>query len=604
MCGIVVVRGQESQKLAVDGLKRLEYRGYDSFGFAYAVPGAGLEVYRSTDFLQPTGVQLPSAQTVVGHTRWATHGAVSIENCHPHLDVTGRFALIHNGVVDNFLKLKQTLIEQGHHFHSETDSEVILKLIATNLDQGSSRLAAVAGARQQLQGRNTFVCLFEDGEIIAVKKGSPLVVGRAADQLFIASDILAFGHLGQAFVAMGEDQILVADSRGELALFQAGVISADGDSLVTGSERDLRPLALYWAAHENQITGLDEPELLSGKSGFKHYMLKEIFQQWRTIPMQGNLIDEALDEFVRLIKQKRLVVVTGAGGAYFTAQQVAWMLRQIGGVPAIAVAAYELRGIKSLVDHNCILLAVSQSGETADTLDAISVAKGWGMVIACVVNMPFSSMSRQADFVFHQGLGPEECVLSTKSASAQVVFGYLLAMLASNQEALCRQTLDQVSHALSIALDEGSSAPFVSAARYLSNQRNVFVLGRDGHFANALIGALNIKEASYLHAEAFSAGELKHGVIALIEAGTPVILFMPAGDSYMQNVAQEVKARGAYLIAIGEGDESCDVILPLFADGALISAMIPCQLLAYYVALERGLNPDRPRNLAKSVTVQ
>ncbi len=257
MCGIVVVRGQESQKLAVDGLKRLEYRGYDSFGFAYAVPGAGLEVYRSTDFLQPTGVQLPSAQTVVGHTRWATHGAVSIENCHPHLDVTGRFALIHNGVVDNFLKLKQTLIEQGHHFHSETDSEVILKLIATNLDQGSSRLAAVAGARQQLQGRNTFVCLFEDGEIIAVKKGSPLVVGRAADQLFIASDILAFGHLGQAFVAMGEDQILVADSRGELALFQAGVISADGDSLVTDSERDLRPLALCWAAHENQITGLD-----------------------------------------------------------------------------------------------------------------------------------------------------------------------------------------------------------------------------------------------------------------------------------------------------------------------------------------------------------
>jgi glucosamine--fructose-6-phosphate aminotransferase (isomerizing) len=339
-------------------------------------------------------------------------------------------------------------------------------------------------------------------------------------------------------------------------------------------------------------------------------MFKEILEQWRTIPVQCALDEPEFEVFTDCIRQSGLVLVTGAGGAFYAAKQVAWLLRTIAGIKAMDVAAYEIQSLRSLVTKNDLLLVVSQSGETADSLQAIQTARDWGMKIACLVNMRMSTMTRISDFVFYNRAGAEECVLSTKSATAQITFGYLLANNLINRMPDARRHIDGLSRLLSGELVPSQLGQFQEVAKYLTNFEHLFVLGRGEHFANALIGALNIKEASYLHAEAFSAGELKHGVIALREPGTPVILFMPKDDEYMLGVANEVKARGAYVIAItneapGSGiDTVVDVRLPLAGGGSPLSAIIACQLLAYYIAVGKDLNPDRPRNLAKSVTVQ
>ncbi len=588
MCGIVACSGEDSsQKIIIDALARMQYRGYDSYGFAFVGSDGGLETCKSTETFDSNLVSLPDSPVFLGHTRWATHGVVNLQNSHPHVDPLGRFALVHNGIVDNFSSLKDSLVEKGTRFVTSTDTEVIVHLMSEAIDIGKDRFSALESVQEQIEGRNTLVFLFGDGELLGMCQGSPLVLCKGESGIYLASDILAFANQTRQCMALEDGQVIS--------------ILGQKIKLVTKTGESKQP---GW--HKVDLSLVDE-----GKEGYNHYMLKEIQEQWRTIPVQIDVDEHMIAELAAAVRSSNQVLLTGSGGAYYAAKQIAWLLRARAGVKAVDVPAYELVNWSGFADEGDLMIAVSQSGETADTLEAINIARTWGLRVASLVNMPMSTMTRISDLVFYNSVGPEECVLSTKSASAQITFGYVLASYLQDEFREARRHLDMVSHLLSEEMGGGNDREYRNAARYLHTQPHLFILGRGEHYGSALIGALNIKEASYLHAEAFSAGELKHGVIALIEPGTPVIIFMPEADSYMHGVAAEVKSRGAYVVALTNdafdqrtGRSLIDVKLPLPADGSIVSAIIPCQLLAYYIAIEKGLNPDRPRNLAKSVTVQ
>lgn len=587
MCGIVACVGDNVGELAVSGLRRLQYRGYDSYGFAW-VSGDQRRILkrRSIDSLDDLQDHLPVCRSVVGHTRWATHGGVTIDNCHPHCALSGEFSLVHNGIVENYQELKQELKARiaGMAFSSETDTEVIVRLLELALDEGHSRRQAFWNVLGRLGGRNTIVVLFSDGEIMAIREGSPLVLGKSDSGYFLGSDVLSFSSHTTLCYPVSDRQMVHVTNHG------CNIYDEQG------------------SLQEIQWQEIESGDASIGKDGYPHYMLKEVMEQWQTVARQGMLADADLDEFVRILKLRRNILVTGAGGAYFACLQIAWLLREIAGIAALAVPAYEIDSMRPMFAQGDLILAVSQSGETADTIKAVEVAGSWGLRVACLVNMPMSTLARLSEFSMANHSGPEICVLSTKSATAQVTFGYLLASKLAGQV----DFMDKVNHLSSVLsryLSDETSTHIKSLASSLAGTEHLFILGRGHFYGTAQVAALNIKEASYVHAEAFSAGELKHGVIALIEEGVPVILFTDRSDRYMLNVAAEIKSRGARVIGIGyEDNELYDhfVALPALSDPllAIIGAMIPCQLLAYHLAVQRSVNPDKPRNLAKSVTVQ
>lgn len=585
MCGIVACSSADEvvSDKCVTGLGRLQYRGYDSFGFAWSHRGE-IAVARSLDAFEDMVPVLPAATSVVGHTRWATHGGVSLVNCHPLLAADGEFALVHNGIVENYETLKAGLVDTGRCFNSETDTEVIAGRLEMHLAALGDRRAAMLAAFAEFEGRNTFLVLFKDGEIYGIRQGSPLVLGNAGNTLFLASDVLSFAPWTTTCFAL-PDACLVRMDKGLCEVFDQ-----------RGS-----PVTVEWKTYdvERSDTRLD---------GYRHYMLKEIMEQWRTVAAQAVVTDADFDELVRAMAAANLILVTGAGGAYYAARQIAWQLRRVAGVRALDVQAYEFDSLRCFVGPGDLLIAVSQSGETADTLEAVAAAARWGMVIASLVNMPLSSLAALSRHTFSNRSGAEICVLSTKSATAQITFGYLLAHAAAGRMKAARAGIDLLCGSLSRYLVDARLEIARDIAGRLEGTEHLFVLGKDGFYGSALMAALNIKEASYIHAEAFTAGELKHGVLALIEAGTPVILFVAESDPYLLNVAAEVKARGAYLIGVASEDSALfDAFMQLPdvpASLQAIASIIPCQLLAYFLALQRDRNPDKPRNLAKSVTVK
>lgn len=584
MCGIVACSGKRTlSEVCVEGLKRLQYRGYDSYGFAWAA-GDRLERLRSLEPLGDMVEHLPDARAVVGHTRWATHGGVTLENCHPQIAGDNEFALVHNGIVENYQQLGADLAASGTSFSSGTDTEVIVRLLAAQLREIGDRKQAFMETMRRLEGRNTVVVLFPDEEIYGVRQGSPLVLGDSGEAFFLASDMLSFAPWASRCFALPDNTIVrIWNYRCE------------------GFHQDGTPLAIAWSQAEvdHEDTGLDD---------YPHYMLKEVMEQWRTVAQQAIVGDGELDELVAAVRAANTIIVTGAGGAYYAAAQIAWLLREVAHVRALAVQAYEMETMACCIAPGDVLLAVSQSGETADTIEAVRMAARWGMRVASLVNMPFSTLTGFAEFKFHNRSGPEICVLSTKSATAQITFGVLLAHALNDDVVTARAAIDELSRELTHYLTPGRAAAIERTAARIAGHDHIFVLGRGGYFGSALMTALNIKEASYIHAEAFTAGELKHGVIALIEEGVPVILITPGADAYMINAAAEVKSRGAFLIGVAdEENELFDRFIPLPAitgSARAVSSIIPGQLLAYYLAVNRGVNPDKPRNLAKSVTVQ
>jgi len=583
MCGIVACVGEDVGDLAVAGLQRLQYRGYDSYGFAWVNEEKGvIQTRKSVDSLDDLQDPLPRCNAVLGHTRWATHGGVSVENCHPHSARNLEFSLVHNGIVENYQTLKETIVTPA--YVSDTDTEVIVRLLEIALKTACSRPEALRDVLNRLDGRNTIVVLFSDGEMLGVREGSPLMLGKASNQYFLGSDVFSFARTTTVCCPVAQRHIVrIKDQRVEM-------FDETGE-----------PCEIEWVLAEL-------PETDVGRDGYPHYMLKEIMEQWQTVSRQGMLAGTDLDNFVQELKHCGNLLVTGAGGAYFACVQIAWLLRELAGFRVLAVPAYEIDSMKPLYKPGDFVLAISQSGETADTIQAIETATAWGMRVASLVNMPMSTLAFLSEFSFANHSGPEICVLSTKSATAQVTFGYLLAKSLAGQDDT-GEHIDQLSSALSRYLTDTTSRELQELAASLLPTHNLFILGRGLFYGSALMAALNIKEASYFHAEAFAAGELKHGVIALIEEGVPVILFVDKDDSYMLNVASEVKSRGARVIGIAyENNELFDdfICMPTLSDPLLatVCGMVPCQLIAYHLGVHAGINPDKPRNLAKSVTVQ
>jgi len=512
-------------------------------------------------------------------------------NCHPHRSRCGKFALVHNGIVENFQLLKAELIAQGETFDSDTDTEVILRLIEAALaDYATEAFAeqyrrAVSVVFERLEGYNTLVLLAADEAlIIGVRHGSPLVIGQRDDEIFLASDYNAFAKHTQRCLLLDNRQMIVCNGR-QPTLYDL---------------KSHQALDCRWQVLPHD----DEPQ---DKDGFPHYMLKEICEQWRTISRAAQLDLQQLSAFAEQIRAQGHLYVTGAGAAFFVGEQIAWMIRRHTNIKVTCIPAYEGEGYIPQMTPNDLLLAISQSGETADTLRLAEAAQRRGVTLASVVNMPGAMLSRQSTFAFYSRSGAEVCVLSTKSSTAQLTFGFLLLGALNQSLSEMRAEIDSIPAVLNRYLNWDSRSDFVELADAIESD-HLYLLGNGVYHSAAKIGALNIKEASYVHAEAFCAGELKHGVIALVETGTPVICFVDhENEKYMSAIASEVKARGGIIIGIAEKPSALfDFHLDLPCGGmaaSLITSILPCQLLAYFLAIKKQLNPDRPRNLAKSVTV-
>ena len=595
MCGVFGYLGRNKSLMeVVQGLKRMEYRGYDSWGVAFPVSNQ-LETFKTLESLQDTASTQFDLQVefALGHTRWATHGAVNLTNCHPHVSACGRFALVHNGVVENYLHLKSEIKTKGEKLDTDTDTEIIVRLIEQALNSNEcinsplidSYRIAMETAFKLLKGHNTLVLIAIDQQLLlGIRNGSPLVAGRKINDIFLASDCNAFAHHTNECLLLEEKQMIICSSNGV-------------DLFDIATQSTIEP---KW-----QLLELNN-EVLS-KQDYPHYMLKEICEQWQSIPNASNINLELIERLAVAIKNQGKLYVTGAGAALFIAEQIAWMLRNFANITVVSIPAYESQEYLPQMQAGDILLTISQSGETADTLRFVQAAKTKGVLIASVVNMSGAMLSRLSEFPFYSQSGPEVCVLSTKSGTAQLTFGYLLTQHLLGNADLANTDIRSIPYYLSRYFSPDSLQDFVDLADSIHGE-HLYLLGQGQYLAAAKVGALNIKEASYVHAEAFSAGELKHGVLALVEKGTPVICFVDDDNQdYMVAVASEVKARGGYIIGICSQpiDIFDQVIVFPFSNNpaSVITSIIPCQLLAYFLAIKKGNNPDRPRNLAKSVTV-
>jgi glucosamine--fructose-6-phosphate aminotransferase (isomerizing) len=616
MCGIVGYIGRRpALPVILEGLKRLEYRGYDSAGVAVAGKGkVGLTKTegRIDDLIEKLARQSPPQSTVgIGHTRWATHGRPSDQNAHPHTDCEGKIAVVHNGVIENYLILRQRLEAAGHRFRSETDSEVIPHLVEEYY--AGDLVAAVRRAVADLEGYYAIVVLRSDepDRLVAVRKDNPLVVGIGDGESFIASDIPAILRHTRRIIVLEEGDMAVAE--------RGGVKITDR----AGQAVERQPLDVEWDVEAAE------------KGGFPHFMLKEIFEQpvclkqtlaGRLVPggpkspaETGILFDKGVLDTEEVVALDR-VFITACGTAFHAGLVGKHLIERLARLPVEADIASEFRYRNVIMKPGDMLVVVSQSGETLDTLAAQRDMTRRGGRTVAITNVVGSSVAREADEIIYTRAGPEIAVASTKAYTAQLLAFALLATHIGVARGTLRaeraaEILDECRRLPELAERVLDRAEHVKAvARRLAEWNDVFYIGRGLDLAVAMEGQLKLKEISYIHAEAIAAGELKHGTLALIEKGVPVIAVSTQPelrDKTLSNV-QVVKARGGHVIAVAtEGDAE----IPKHADEVIwlpktdpllapILAAIPLQLIAYYAALERGSDVDKPRNLAKSVTVE
>lgn len=590
MCGIFGYIGNDNAaEKVLNGLKRLEYRGYDSWGIAVRKDNE-IQVYKKTGAIGDVQIEdtsLPNTNISIGHTRWATHGGVTDINAHPHYSTDKSFVLAQNGIVENYQELKSELISRGYKFISETDTEVIVRLIEEKLKNTDDLKSAVQNAFKDLKGRNTIIIL--DGKkdhIIAVRNGSPLVLGLGKDETIIASDTLSFADITDQ-VALIENNQMIEYSNGEVKLFD----------VFTNKEIGIK------------VTKLDQSDTKVDKEGFDHFMIKEIVEQKFTVKEAIQYSEDDLKPLLDKIKKSNKVYTVGAGTAGFAAQQIAYFLRKYANINATELRSYEMSSYKNLFTKDDLLIAVSQSGETADTIEAIEFAKEKGTEIASIVNMLGSTITRISDYKFFSRSGPEICVASTKAFTAQIAWGLLIAQSLAGKYSQTKDEIYKLSDELNNYFSEETFDLIKKLAEKIANREHYFVLGKAQNYTVALEGALKVKEITYKHFEGFPAGELKHGVIALIEKGTPVfgIISEDENKADMLSALAEVKSRGAFTIGISnENNELFDYFIPTIGgtNTDSISNVIPFQLLSYFLALKLGNSPDKPRNLAKSVTVK
>jgi glucosamine--fructose-6-phosphate aminotransferase (isomerizing) len=607
MCGIIGLIGrQDAAPLLLEGLRRLEYRGYDSAGIATLVEGK-IERRRAEGKLASLARRLeaePLAGTVgIGHTRWATHGAPLERNAHPI--ATTRVAVVHNGIIENFARLKTELVADGYTFHSDTDTEAVAVLLTRALDRGASPSQAVAQSLPLLHGAFALAILFAQHPdlLICARRGSPLALGYGAGEMYVGSDALALAPLTQRICYLEEGDWAILSRSG------AEIFDADNNPV----SRTVKLTALSGAA--------------IGKGEYRHFMLKEIFEQPAVL---GDTLNALVDAATRKIRLPALpfdlasfshVTIVACGTSFHSALVAKYWIEQLARLPVEVDIASEFRYRVVEMAPRGLALFISQSGETADTLAALRHAKALGQKIICLVNQPESSMAREADAVLNTLCGPEIGVASTKAFTAQLavlacfVLGLARArgILDDAAEARLAGALAETPSLVSIVLGEAPALAIL--AKLLVETRDVLYLGRGTAYPLALEGALKLKELSYIHAEGYAAGEMKHGPIALIDEHMLVIVVAPPSPLFEKTMSntQEVMARGGRVILLSDAAGVAALGSQAMASFALpacdpfvapILYAVPLQLLAYYVAVLKGTDVDQPRNLAKSVTVE
>ncbi len=589
MCGIFGYVGEEreigSEVLAA--LRTLEYRGYDSWGVAVGVDGQ-IGVEKRTGKIASAHVDFPASPIAFGHTRWATHGGVTDANAHPHLDCNGRVAVIHNGIVENFRPLRASLVARGHRFVSETDSEVIAHLLEEELPRADGDLAAaLSSVVGNLEGLNAVIAMdVRSRTLAAAKNVSPLVVGEGARGASIASDGLALqGHA---------DRVLYLEDHHLVRLSPDGITLYDRRSM-SELPAEFAPLVL-----QSGETGL---------GAFPHFMAKEMAEQPDVLERLVAEANGQIQDLAAAIRDSYGAFLVGCGTASYAALTGAYLFSRIAARHVNFTVGSEFKYHEHFLTDSSLVVALSQSGETVDIIEAMLAARRRGARLGALVNVPRSTLDRMVDLRVHLEAGPEQCVLSTKAYTAKVAVLLLTAhALAGSLEKGKEEVLAAAAGLREMLSDEWVSR-VREVARRIHREEHLFVIGRGLAFPTALEAALKIKEVSYIHAEGFAGGELKHGVIALVAPGTPCVVYAPSDETRADILsgAMELKSRGGYMIGIGpEPDPVFDVHLPTpdVGDAAPLVNALPAQMLGYHAALLRGNDPDKPRNLAKSVTVK
>ncbi len=586
MCGIIgYIGSKKASSVLLKGLINLEYRGYDSAGMAVldsrgivCKKGVGKieEINRRLNFLDLNG------NIGIAHNRWATHGGVTDFNAHPHFDCTKKIAIVHNGIIENYRELREYL--SNHKFESETDSEIIAHLIEEELKRGLSFEKAFVNAISKLDGSYAVLAIKADEDkILAARKGSPLVVGIADHGVFLASDIPSFLEWTKKVVYLHDHDVVIADRNG-VRIY----------NLIEGEVS--RPIdTVEWDAEQIK------------KGGFDHYMLKEILEQSETVQRAIQQDESVVNEIVEEIKKAYGIFFVGCGSSYHACLTGSYLFSKIAKTHVNVVLASEFENYEHFLKENTLVFAVSQSGETADVLEAVRTAKKMGSKVIGIVNRMGSSLTRESDSFLLMNAGPEICVLSTKTYTSQVALMTMLAYALAGRYEEGIEKLKGLYMDIYNLTSRSMRDYLQNLAEILVDKEHIYLIGRGLQYATALESALKIKEVSYIHAEAFAGGELKHGPLALIEDGTPVIVFVAEENEkkIISNV-NEVKARGGYVIGVSaKRHEVFDywIKVPECGDLNPIVQIIPMQILAYQLAVLRGLDPDKPRNLAKSVTV-
>jgi glutamine---fructose-6-phosphate transaminase (isomerizing) len=601
MCGIVGYTGNNSAVTPViEGLRRLEYRGYDSAGIAIPTQiGQPLFIKKRSGKLKNLEEALgktPTTSSGIGHTRWATHGGPTDTNAHPHLDNEGNLALIHNGIIENYEQLRSELEKRGHKFKSETDTESVVHLLSEARKENNGDLAAaMRQVCKQLKGSFTLLAIHSDNptHIVGARRNSPLVVGLGTNENFLASDVAAFISHTKKALELGQDQVV------EITPNSVVVTNLDG-AVVQGKEFEIS-----WDASAAE------------RGGFSHFMLKEIYEQPKAISdtLIGRL--SGLDLKIKFKKIDKIVIIA-CGTAYNAGLVGKYAIEKWGNIPVDVELASEYRYREPSLNEKTLVIPISQSGETMDTLMALRYAKSKGAKILSVCNTNGSTIARESDSVLYTHAGPEIAVASTKAFATQLVAMYLIGLeigrklntLTKKEIKFICEELSQLPARVEQILE--TVEPLRETTRKFKSAESILFLGRHVGYPTALEGALKLKELAYMHAEGFAGGELKHGPIALIDKGTPVIAIMPSQDSVlaekMSSNIQEVKARGAVVIVISEYEFSgADYLIRIPKVTQLMQpvlAVVPLQVIAYEMAVVRGNDVDQPRNLAKSVTVE
>lgn len=592
MCGIFAYLGpnEKAAEIVLRGLKKLEYRGYDSWGIAAKHADGSVEIEKHigkiSEVINLKKELCEPSHLAIGHSRWATHGGVTQFNAHPHTSENGEVILVHNGIFENYLEIKQTLIEKGHQFRSETDSEIFAHLIEAEMEEGFE--SAFIRASKKVKGRYAVLAMCEkENKLIAARRGSPLIIGKAEDgAYFIASDVPAFLEYTKDVMYLDDNQMVVIDEQG--ARFY---------DLETGRSIEKRTISIDWKTEEAE------------KGDYPHFMIKEIMEQKETLARAINTDVEKLKAVAQAIQHAHGTYVIGCGTAGKVAMTAEYLFANIAKRHINVKFGSEFQMAKHFLTDRSLVIAISQSGETADTLEALDIAKAKGATIISLVNVETSTMARISDIVLPLKAGPEKAVASTKATTSQLAILTLLAYATANKLDEGKQMLINAAGKLNDLLNPRYEEHIESVAEQIKAVQDIMIIGRDVNFPMALESAIKIQELSYIHAEGFAGGELKHGPIALISEGTPCIA-LTANDEYKSEIlsnAMEVKSRGALIIGVGpENNEIFDFWLrvPDVEMASPILNIIPIQILAYKLAVARQNNPDMPRNLAKSVTVK